>query len=129
MSSSSSDSSSLENNSSHNSGNDSGSSGGRISVGETSSADVSSLVIAIEVFQGNIGVGSSRNTHGLSYSSLRVELLGVRRLSKLHAHLCMVCPSFVHNNQSDNDAKFDMLSYAHKIFFISYSLTTIIYAI
>ena len=33
------------------------------------------------------------------------------------------------NNQSGNGAKIDMLSYAHKIFFISYSLITIIYAI
>ena len=45
----------------------------------------------------------------------------VSRIMNAHKHK--------ENNQSGNSAKIDMLSYAHKIFFISYSLTIIIYAV
>ena len=91
MSSSFSNFSSLDNSSSCSSGSDNGSSGGRSSIGDASSSYVSSLMIALEVFQGSVGDSSFRNSHGLGYTSLRVEPLEVRRLVELHAHFCMVC--------------------------------------
>ena len=75
MSSSSSDSSSSNNQNNHSSGSDNGSNGGWSSIGDVSSSDVGSLVIALEVFQGNVGIGFSKNSHGLCYTSLRMESL------------------------------------------------------
>ena len=80
MSFSSSDSSSLDDRCSSSSGNSSGQS----SISYVLSSNVDSLMIALvapQASQGNVGAGSSRNSYGLGYTSLRVESLGVRRLA------------------------------------------------
>ena len=83
MSSSSSESSSLNACSSGSSSNSGGgSSSGRSLISETPLSD--RIVVALEAsqaFMDGAEVGSSKYPHGLDFTTLRVESLGVRRLA------------------------------------------------
>ena len=58
-------------------------SSGRSSVSDASSFDnVVFALMASQASKDNVGVGLSKSFHGLNYTSLKVESLGVKRLAQ-----------------------------------------------